>query len=185
MGDLMIIAVAGFSGSGKNTLGKLLADKLGYRLVDPTFKDIAKSEGISLMELQKRAENDKDIDKKFDAILRNETSKGNCVVSTWLGPWIVDADVRIKVYAPPKIRAERVAKRDSMSFEQALNHINERDDNNRRRYMGLYNINIDDIEIFDGCLNSAIFSPEQLLDISLRIIKQKINAELIDNSKNR
>ena len=97
----MIIAISGFTGCGKNTLGELLAKKLGYKLVCPTFKDLAAEEGITLMEFQAKAAKDKNIDKKFDAALRKQVAatKGNCVVTTWLGPWMVDADLKIKLFA--------------------------------------------------------------------------------------
>lgn len=169
----MIIAISGFTGSGKNTLGELLAGKLGYALVCPTFKDLAEKEGVPLMEYHKMAEKDQDIDRKFDAVLKDKAAKGNCVVTTWLGPWMVDADVRIRVFAPEGVRAERIAGRDRMSPREALKHLKERDDNNRRRYKKLYKIDIDDDGIFDACLNSGIYSPEKLLGIAMAIIEQK------------
>lgn len=169
----MIIAVTGLTGSGKDTLGRLVAKELGYRMVSPTFKDLAKKEGVSLMEFQKMAEKDPDIDRKFDDVLREETLKGDCVVTTWLGPWMVEADVRIKVFAPAKIRAERIAKRDGLSYDEAIRHVNERDDNNRKRYKNLYKIDIDNDDIFDACINSGVYNPEQLLKIAMELIKQK------------
>lgn len=169
----MIIAVWGLTGAGKNTLGELLAEKLGYRVVSPTFKDIAKEEGVSLMEFQKMAEKDPRIDRKFDEVLKKEAGKGNCVVTTWLGPWMVDADVRIKIFAPEKTRAERIAGRDKMSRERALKHLHERDENNRERYQSVYGIDITNEDIFDACFNSGIHPPEKLLEMSLAVIKAK------------
>lgn len=169
----MIIAVWGLTGAGKNTLGKLLAEKLGYRMVCPTFKDIAEEEGVSLMEFQKMAEKDERIDRKFDEFLKKECAKGDSVVTTWLGPWMVDADVRIKIHVPDEERARRIAKRDKMSPEDAMNHIRERDDNNRKRYKAVYDIDIDNEDRFDACLNGGIYEPHQLLEIALAVIKQK------------
>ncbi len=168
----MIIAISGLTGSGKNTLGKLLSKELGYKLVCPTFKDIAKKEGISLMEFHKKAEKDPEIDKKFDAVLK-EQATGDCVVTTWLGPWMVDADIRIKVFAPVQTRAERIAKRDGMALAEALSHVKARDDNNRKRYRKVYGIDIDNDDIFDACLNAGIYNPEKLLSICLAITKQR------------
>jgi len=146
----MIIAVGGLTGSGKNTLGELLAKKLGLKLVCPTFKDLAKREGIPLMEFQKRAEKDQNIDKKFDAELKEQAKKGNCVVTTWLGPWMVDADLRVWVFAPADVRAKRISKRDGMVLEQAKKHIHERDEENRQRYLNVYGIDIYDHDTFDS-----------------------------------
>lgn len=169
----MIIAVSGLSASGKNTLGKKLAKQLGYRLVCPTFKDLARKEGVSLLEFQKKAEADQDIDRKFDKMLKEEAAKGDCVVSTWLGPWMVDPDLRVWVFAPDPKRAERLGKRDGMSLEEAKVHISMRDENNRQRYKKLYGIDIDEHEGFDVCLSSAVFSPEQLVEIVLKVIETK------------
>jgi cytidylate kinase len=169
----MIIAISGLTGSGKNTLGELLAQKLGYRLVCPTFKELAAREGVPLMEFQKMAEKDPDIDRKFDALLKEEAKKGNCVVTTWLGPWMVDADVRIKVRVADRIRAERIAKRDGMTPKDALAHLLERDERNRKRYMKLYGIDIDDEKIFDAVLDGGKDTPEKLLKQALAVIKSK------------
>jgi CMP/dCMP kinase len=169
----MIIAVSGLTGSGKNTLGELLAKKLGYRLVCPTFKNLAAKEHVSLMEFQERAARDPDIDRKFDAVLKEQAAAGDCVVTTWLGPWMVDADVRIKVKVADRIRAERIAKRDGMTTEEALAHLKRRDDQNRARYKKLYNIDIDDEKIFDAVLDGGKNTPEKLLVRAMKIINAK------------
>ncbi|MBD3210554.1 AAA family ATPase [Candidatus Micrarchaeota archaeon] len=168
----MIIAISGLTGSGKNTLGSLLADKLGCKLVCPTFKDLARKEGIPLMEFQKRAEKDPDIDKKFDELLK-EQATGDCVVTTWLGPWMVDADLKIKLSAPAETRARRIAERDSMELEGALKHVKERDRRNRERYLKLYGIDIYDESIYDAVLDSGRHSPEELLEMVLGLIKRR------------
>ncbi|MBN1170338.1 cytidylate kinase family protein [Candidatus Micrarchaeota archaeon] len=166
----MIICISGLSGSGKTTVGKKLAEKLGYALVCPTFKDLAEKEGISLMEFQKKAENDPEIDRKFDRLLK-EMATGNCVVTTWLGPWILDADCRIKVFCPDGIRAERLAKRDGITTEDAIKHIRARDDGNRRRYKKIYDIDIDDEGIFDAVLNSGENDPDKLVEMIVKILR--------------
>jgi len=169
----MIVTISGLTGCGKNTLGELLSKELGYKLVCPTFKDLAKKEGVSLLEFQKMATRDPNIDKKFDDLLQ-EKAKGNCVVTTWLGPWMLEPNVCIKLFAPLEVRAERVARRDGMKFEKALEHVKERDNNNRKRYKKIYGIEIDDSTIFDACLNSGVYESKKLLEISLEIIKQKM-----------
>ncbi|MEM4272111.1 MAG: cytidylate kinase family protein [Candidatus Bilamarchaeaceae archaeon] len=169
----MIIAVSGLAGSGKNTFGMALAKALGYRVVCPTFKDLAAAEGISLLEFQERAKKDPEIDRKFDNALKKEASSGNCVVTTWLGPWMIDADYRIWVMVPEKIRAERVAARDGISFRKALEHIRKRDSGNRERYLKLYGIDISNIEGFDLALNAGSYTPEEMVKVALEGLKQK------------
>ena len=167
----MIIAVSGLSGSGKNTLGSLLAKKLGYTLVCPTFKDLAKAENIPLLEFQKKAEKDPNIDKKFDKLLKDQAKEGNCVVTTWLGPWMVEPDISIWVFAPDKIRAKRLGDRDGMNIDEAMEHMSMRDSGNRKRYLNLYGIDIYDQSGFDICLNSGIYNPQELLEMVLKLIE--------------
>jgi CMP/dCMP kinase len=169
----MIIAVSGLSGSGKNTFGNALAEKLGYRVVCPTFKDLAKKEGIPLLEFQKKAGEDPSIDKKFDEMLKKEASRSECVVTTWLGPWMVEADFRIWVDAPLEVRAKRLAKRDGFSLDEALEHIKQRDANNRERYLKLYKIDIMEHEKFDLEVNSGENTPEEMVEITIRELKEK------------
>ena len=168
----MKIAICGLTGSGKNTLGELLANELGYKLVCPTFKDLAAKEGISLMDFQKKAAKDPNIDKKFDQLLREQADE-DCVITTWLGPWIVDADLKIKLFTPDEIRAKRVAKRDGVSEKDALLAMKTRDEQNHTRYMKLYKIDIYSDDIFDIKLNSGKYNPQELLRIVLEAIEVK------------
>jgi cytidylate kinase len=162
----MIICISGLSGSGKNTVAKLVAKKLKYRLIDPTFKSLALEKGMTLMQFQKLAEKDKNIDKEFDKKLIEEAKKGNAVVSTWLGPWMIkDASLKVWLYASKNERAKRIAKRDGMTIEQAKRHITKRDSSNQKRYMKLYNINIFDQSDFDLVLNTEHVPPEKSAEI--------------------
>ncbi len=171
----MIIAVWGFTGSGKNTLGELIAKELGYKLVNPTFKDLAAKEGIPLMEFQQKASRDHNIDKKFDELLKEEVKRsgGKCVVTTWLGPWMTNADIRIKINVPAGVRAKRIARRDGMAIEEARKHVEERDNQNIRRYKEVYGIDITDDSIFDLQLDGEKNTPDELLRITMDFIKSR------------
>ncbi len=169
----MIITIAGFGGSGKTTLGKILAQKLGYSVISPSFKELAKKEKISLIEFQKKAEKNKNIDLKFDEYLKNEAKKGNCVITTWLSPWMVNADLRVWLFASIEVRAKRVAKRDNISIHEAKNMLKKRENQNRKRYLKLYNVDIFDTNIFDVLFNSAKFSPKEITEIIAKIVEIK------------
>jgi len=162
----MIIAVSGLSGCGKNTIGQKAAEKLGLRLVSMSFKDEAKKRGISLMELQELAGEDPKLDKELDDAIAEKASAGNCVVTTWLGPWMVkNADLRVWLNASPEERAKRVSGRDKMAAEEALEHVNKRDEDNRARYKKYYGIDIDDHSRFDLEINTERFAPEESAEL--------------------
>ncbi|MFA6035721.1 MAG: cytidylate kinase family protein [Candidatus Micrarchaeia archaeon] len=169
-----VICISGLTGSGKNAAGEALAKLLNLRVVSPSFKIDAKERGISLMDMQALAGKDKKIDLDFDNRVMAEALKGGCVVTTWLGPWMVKhADLRVLVHADEKTRAERVAKRDSMPVGAALAHIRKRDADNRERYMRYYNIDIADTSIFDLKVDSGKYLPEKIAAMIAKELKKK------------
>ncbi|MCX8175061.1 MAG: cytidylate kinase family protein [Candidatus Micrarchaeota archaeon] len=162
----MKICISGLSGSGKNSVGEKLAARLGLRLINPTFKTLAAKQKITLLDFHKKAEKDHEIDREFDRHLVEMARGGNCVITTWLGPWMIkDADLRIWLYAPSSARAARVASRDGISLEEAAKHIAERDESNRMRYLEIYRIDIYDHSGFDLVINTERFLPEQSAEI--------------------
>ncbi len=159
----MIIAISGKAGSGKSSVGERVAQILGLRVVSHSFKTLAQKTGKTLMEIQKEAASNPAIDKDMDEIIRSEAAKGDCVVVTWLGPWIVKhPDLRVWLDATDQTRAARISGRDGMGERAALEHIRKRDADNRKRYLALYGIDIEDRNEFDITLNSGKFSIEQL-----------------------
>ena len=76
-----------------------------------------------------------------------------------------------QIVAEAKQRAERIAKRDSMGLDEAVKHVEERDEGNRKRYKKIYSIDIDNTDDFDATLSSGIYRPEELADICMKIIE--------------
>ncbi|MFH1447235.1 MAG: (d)CMP kinase [Candidatus Micrarchaeota archaeon] len=171
----MIITISGMSGSGKNTVGEKVADVLRMRTVEYTFKDHAKEMGINLMDFQKMARKDESIDRDFDKLVVRSANRGNCVITTWLGPWSVKrAKLRVWLDADEKVRAKRIAKREGMSQASALAHLRKRDKDNILRYKKLYGIDIRNREIFDLIVNTERFLPDDIADmviVAARCIK--------------
>ena len=65
---MAIITISGDLGSGKTSVSKILIEKLGYERfsVGDAWRKVAENEGVSILELNKRAEKDKSIDLKVD-----------------------------------------------------------------------------------------------------------------------
>jgi len=171
----MIIAISGLVGSGKDSVAKMVAEKLAIRHLDFTFKDAARKLGIPLMEYHEYAKKNVSIDKEFDDMVIAETKKEDCVTSTWLGPWLVkDADLRIWLDASPDARARRISGRDGMTLAEAMDHVRKRDAHNRARYKRLYNVDIfEDRSVFDLIINTETFMPENSASIIEAAIKGK------------
>ena len=174
----MKIAISGFSGSGKTSLAKklyslLFSEYSELELIKPTFKDIAKEKGMSLMEFQELAEKNHEIDKEFDNfILKKASESKDYIVATWLAIWLVEADVKVFLYSSVEERAKRIAKRDNLSYINALEHVKKRDSQNIERYKAIYNIDITKFnEKADIVINSSSYSVEQEAKIVLAALK--------------
>ncbi|MFA5050002.1 MAG: cytidylate kinase family protein [Candidatus Micrarchaeia archaeon] len=151
----MKIAIGGLSGCGKTTIGQKLSEELGIEHISFSFKDLAKQKGISLMKFQELARKNPDIDLDFDKMLYGRIkNKNDFVITTWLGPWFdklfdIKFDFKIWINLDEKTRAERLSKRDGFLIDDAKKHLKERDLQNQKRYIKLYNIDIFDKSSFD------------------------------------
>ena len=160
------ICISGLSGSGKNAAGEALARMLGLRTVSFSFKDTARAGGQTLMKVQRKANASAKMDKALDAKIARAAASGDCVVTTWLGPWFVrKADLRVWLKAGVRERAKRIANRDGMGLPNALAHIRKRDADNIRRYKRYYGLDITDHSRFDLIIDSSRFTPEQIAKI--------------------
>ena len=95
-----VIAISGEAASGKTTIARLLAWKLGYRVVSigELFRKVAQERGVSLIELHRLAEVDHSIDRMVDSYALEEAKMGNVVIEGHLAAWILKDIADIKVY---------------------------------------------------------------------------------------
>jgi CMP/dCMP kinase len=156
-----IIAISGFAGSGKNTVAEIIAKELGWKIVQPTFKDLANTEGISLEEFQLKAKDDPNIDRKFDEEQKKQSKDGKCVITTWLGPWMNKEAYKVWLDISLEERARRVAGREGKSIEQTIDEIRLRDEQNVQRYVSVYGIDIRDHREFDLILSDEKSTAEE------------------------
>jgi cytidylate kinase len=137
------IAISGQSGCGNTTVSRIVASALGLRLINYTFHDMAKERGIGFEELCSLAESDPQYDTYLDNMLVILASRGGCVLGSRLSIWLLK-NAHLKVYLTASIdaRAERIARREGTSVEQAKRETLLRDERDRNRYIKLYGIDI-------------------------------------------
>ncbi|NJE84961.1 cytidylate kinase [Thermococcus sp. CX2] len=166
--DCLVITVSGLAGSGTTTLCRNLARHYGFKHIYAglIFRQMAKEMGMTLQEFQEYAELHPEIDREVDRRQIEAAKECNVVIEGRLAGWMVkDADLKIWLDAPMRVRAERVARREGISVEEAFMQIAEREKGNRKRYLNLYGIDIEDKSIYDLIINTSKWSPDGVFAI--------------------
>ena len=141
MSSRLKIAISGKSGCGNSSVSRLVAKRLGLRLINYTFRTMAQERGISFADFSMLAERDTSYDLFLDKKQIEMASEGDCVLGSRLAIWLLkDANLRVYLTASIRIRAERIGRREGKSVDQALAETVDRDRRDRERYLKLYGI---------------------------------------------
>lgn len=172
----MLITISGPAGSGKSTAAAALADSLGYEHVSggDIFRELADERGLSALELNKQAEEDDSIDRELDQRLRQVAAeRDDLVLESRLAGWMAGehADFRVWLDAPLSVRAERIATREGKSTDLARKETEERAGSEARRYQAYYDIDIDDLSIYDLVLNTARLEPAGVVEAIATVVR--------------
>jgi cytidylate kinase len=172
----IVICVSGMTGSGKSTVAKRLADKYGldYFSGGNALKTLAQEEGYNpdvtgwwetaegLKFLQQRME-DPAFDKRIDEQLLELAKQGNVVLDSWTMPWLLNEGFKVWLEASPQVRAKRVMNRDSISIEEAMKALTEKDEQTRQIYKKLYGFDLgNDLSPFNLVLATDELEPGEV-----------------------
>lgn len=155
--ERLIVCISGMAGSGKSTLGRKLAAKYGLKCYSggDALKALAIDEGYKAIErgwweseeglhfLEKRINNAR-FDKAVDQKLLNLAREGNVILDSWTMPWLLEEGFKIWLEASLEKRAERIAGRDTMSFNAALRALREKERKTKCIYKELYGFSLGD-----------------------------------------
>ncbi|MFT4947596.1 MAG: cytidylate kinase [Natronomonas sp.] len=172
----MLITVSGPAGSGKSTLAEAIAAELSYDHVSggDIFRSIADERDLTPLELNRRAEEDDQIDRDLDRRLRSTArDRDDLVLESRLAGWMAGeyADLRLWLDAPLDVRAERIADRENKIVEQAREETQARADSEALRYREYYGIDIDDLGIYDLVVNTARWGPDGVTNLALQAVE--------------
>ena len=176
---MVVIAISGLAGSGTSTLAKMIAKKLGIKYFSPGeyFKSHSrgKNETERVMDVFKSGKGvDKDFHKKIDEIQINLAKRGDIVICGKLSILMLNdiADYKIWIDCSLEERARRTAKRDGISFENALKALKERERLQLREWKKDYGINYtSQKKMADLVINNTNLNEKQVLDLVMKAIK--------------
>lgn len=138
------IAISGKSGCGNTTVSRLVAVRLGLRVVNYTFKDLARDRGMSFDEICGKAESDPQYDLTIDRMQVQLAREGGCVLGSRLAIWLLrDTAFTVYLRASVEARAARIARREGKDLALALRETEARDRRDHNRYARLYGYDVD------------------------------------------
>lgn len=175
----MKITISGMPGSGKTTVGKALAEKLGLEFlsIGDLRGKMATERGLTLEELNKIGETEAWTDKEADDYQKKYgETHDNFIVEGRLAFYFIPDSIKIFLDADLRAAAERVwndprpdeARR--ASVEEEMKTMAERIESDKKRYLKYYGVYPYDKKQFDIVLDSTNKSREEML----KILEEKI-----------
>ena len=174
----MRITISGPPGSGKTTACNRLSEILGLKAVvfGKIFRELAAEKHLSLLEFGQLAEKDPSIDAAIDArIVEIARENENIILESRLSAYMLSRNsipaFKIYLWASPEVRMSRIGVREGQSLEDAKRETIERQASEAKRYMMYYNIDINDMSVYDLVVNTDELDPDGVIDTILKAIE--------------
>ncbi len=176
--DLMIITIGGQAGSGKSSVSRELARRLGYRhySAGEIRRKMAEKRGLTLAELNKLGEKkdftDREVDKFQEELGKKED---NFVIDGRLCFHFIPHSVKIYLKADLDVRAERVFRDERIAekfenIEDAKNSLREREKSDSKRYRKYYNLDCSDEQQYDLVIDTTHISVKDVVERILEFL---------------
>lgn len=168
------VAISGKSGCGNTTVSTLLAEKLGVKLINYTFRQLAAEKGLTLAQVIENARTDDSYDIFVDNHQVELASAEPCVLGSRLAIWMLkEADLKVYLFASDETRAKRILNREGGDLQKIKDFTAMRDSEDTRRYKKIYNIDNNDYSFSDLIIDTAKFNPEQIVELIIAELKKR------------
>jgi cytidylate kinase len=162
----MRITVSGPPGSGTTSLAKYLMNKHHYSMISAgeIFRSLAVERDMSLSAFGRLAEQDDSVDLMIDARQKEiGEARDDIIIEGRLAGHMIDtADIRIWVAASVECRSVRISDREGIDPQTAVELTIERESCEAGRYQKYYDIDINDLTVYDLVINSEVWDVEDI-----------------------
>ncbi|MEM4254654.1 MAG: cytidylate kinase family protein [Candidatus Woesearchaeota archaeon] len=178
----MIITISGTPGSGKSTIAKMLAARLGYKhySAGDFMRQMAVERGIALDELTRIALKDRSIDDEIDRrTVMLGKKEDNFVIDSRLGWKFIPNAVKILLTIRQEVAARRVFaqrrpdEKENISLERTKENMQNRLKAETERYRKLYGVDYTDAKNHDFVVDTSDLTPEQIVERIMGFLKDK------------
>jgi cytidylate kinase len=183
------IVISGDLGSGKSTVSRELAARLGVRRISigDLYRQMAESRGMSTLQLNLHAELDDDVDGYVDQ-LQAEIAKADeqLVVDGRLAWFFFTDSFKVHLIVDPGVAAARVLARPSSeveayaSLEEATDRLKHRSDSERLRYLTRYGADKNRLRNYDLVCDSTSASSDEVAEAIITAYRAPDGAALDD-----
>ena len=186
----MIISINGQEGSGKSTIAKMLAEKLGwpYYYIGGMRRKLAKDRGLTLEEYNKLGETDPSTDLEVDKYQESlGKTKDNFIVEGRTSWHFIPQSFKIYIKVNQKVGAERIFKelkkpnhrneaRGIESVQDVMTKNKKRQISDNKRYWKYFKIKVHDKRHFNFILDTTNLTKKQAFNEIYRQVIKKINS---------
>ncbi len=175
----MKVTISGTPGSGKTTIARMLAKKLGLKHYSAgnIRRKMAIERGLTINELNKLGEKEDFTDREVDEYQQKLGKEDNIMVDGRLSFHFIPDSVKIFLKTDIEEGAKRILghKRKEEGYsdvEDVENALRERMESDKKRYKKYYNINCYDEGHYDYVLDTTDLTIREVLQKLLKFIKQ-------------
>jgi CMP/dCMP kinase len=179
------VIISGMPSVGKTTAADAIAKEYNLKHIagGDMLKEMAYERGYhpsgsdwwdspSGMKFLSERRSDPEFDKEVDRKLADFIRKGNVVITSYSMPWLMENDgLKLWFQASQRNRADRLAGRDSISKNKALEIVRKRDLENKRLYKKIYGIKFgEDLTPFNYVIDTNKLSASEVAKAACKIV---------------
>jgi radical S-adenosyl methionine domain-containing protein 2 len=162
------ITISGYAGTGKSTVGKMLAEKLNYEFlsVGNFTREFAENEfGLSINEFQEKCKKEPLLDDYVNFRFRDIcNSRENFVADFRLGFYFVKNSLNILFTLSEQEAFERLSKAGRRKEQTDFESIRKRNENMQRRFIEKFGVDFADEKNYDLVIDTSERTPFEITE---------------------